>query len=337
MAVVLAAIGLLVIAGIVYQRICCARDARRYPPRGRLVDVNGRRYHVHESGSGEPAVILEAGIAASSISWSLIQPQVAEFTKVVSYDRAGLGWSDPPPRRRTASAMLEELRAVLKAAGVKPPYILVGHSFGGLIALLYAQRYGSELAGVVLVDPVWRGEWSPLRPEQRRRLRGAAGLARWGALLARFGFVRLNLSLLAGGGRRIPHLAARVTAGPGASVVDRIVGQVRKLPPEVWPMISAHWCNPKSFESMAEHLDGLADSIAEYQPNQTLGDLPLVVISGGHLGEDAQEEHRRDAALSMLGRQVIAENSGHWVQLDEPELVVREIRRVVTSIRGHQG
>ena len=329
----LAAIAVLLIAGFIYQQVGEARDARRFPPRGRLVEVNGSRYHVHESGSGEPAVVLESGIAASSLSWSLVQPEIAKLTRVVSYDRAGLGWSDPPRRKRTAAAMLEELRAVLRAADVVPPYVLVGHSFGGLIALLHAQRYPEELSGLVLVDPVWRGEWSPLGREQRRTLRGAAFLARWGALLARFGFVRLNLALLAGGGRRVPQLAARMTAGPGASMVDRLVGQVRKLPAEVWPMISAHWCNPKSFESMADHLDALAASIGEFRRDTTLGDLPMIVISGAHLGDAAQREHEQDARLSTRGRRVIAPGGGHWVQLDEPDIVVYAIREIVEAAR----
>src|SRR5579859_6658823 len=118
----------------------------RYPPPGRMLDVGGRRLHVYETGQGSPTVLLEAGIAATSLSWRPVQDAIARFARVASYDRAGLGWSDAASTL-TLNQQVDDLHALL--AELPPPYILVGHSFGGLIIRAYASRYPSETAGLV--------------------------------------------------------------------------------------------------------------------------------------------------------------------------------------------
>src|SRR5258706_15400681 len=104
---------------------------RPYPPPGRLVDIGGRRLHIYERGAGTPAVALESGLAASSLSWRIVQEEIAKFTGVVAYDRPGLGWSDPAAEPPTLSRLVEDLHAMLQASRLPPPYILVGHSLGG--------------------------------------------------------------------------------------------------------------------------------------------------------------------------------------------------------------
>src|SRR4051812_32708693 len=103
----------------------------RNPPPGRLVAVNGHRLHVRATGGGSPTVVFDAALAGSSISWTFVQPQVERFARAVSYDRAGFGWSDAGPLPRTAGRIADELRVLLERAGEPPPYLLVGHSFGG--------------------------------------------------------------------------------------------------------------------------------------------------------------------------------------------------------------
>src|SRR5215216_1696212 len=121
-------------------------------PVGRLVDVGGYRLHLACQGEGSPTVVMEAAIGETGLLWSPVQPTVAQRTRACVYDRAGYGWSDPSPRPRTAAVMVEELHRLLGAAGVPGPYVLVGHSFGGLLVRLYAARYPQEVAGLVLVD-----------------------------------------------------------------------------------------------------------------------------------------------------------------------------------------
>ena len=138
-----------------------------------------------------PAVVLEAGIAASSVSWSLVQPEIARFTRVCSYDRAGLAWSEYTAVPRTMGALVSELRSLLRHAAIPPPYILVGHSFGGVIIRAFARAHPQEVAGLVFVDTLHPEEWCEPSSQQRQLLRGGVFLSRVGAVLARLGIVRV--------------------------------------------------------------------------------------------------------------------------------------------------
>lgn len=310
------------------------RDRRRLPPPGRLIDIGGRRLHLIESGTGQTPVIFESGISASGLNWTHVRSEVARFTLAYAYDRAGLGWSDQAESPRLASRLVDELHALLGAAGVPTPYVLVGHSFGGLLVCMYAVKYPGEVAGLVLVDPLPAGEWLHPRPEQSRMLGSGIALARRGAWLARIGVVRLALALLTGGARRVPKGIARLTSGAGESFLSRIVGEVGKMPPEVWPMIQAHWCLPKSFEGLAAALEALPGSSAEATQTVLPRAIPLTILSARHC--TAAELAERDALTrnSARGRHIVAANSGHWIHLDEPELVVRAIREMVESVRA---
>ena len=144
---VIAAVG-----GAIYERISEARDRRLSPLDGSLFYVGGHKMHIDCTGQGSPAVILESGLGDTYLSWRKVQPQIAQLTRVCSYDRAGIGYSDTGSRPRTSKVMAEELHALLLAAGIAPPYILVGHSLGGYNVRLYASLYRNEVAGMVLVD-----------------------------------------------------------------------------------------------------------------------------------------------------------------------------------------
>jgi pimeloyl-ACP methyl ester carboxylesterase len=138
--------------GFVYERSARDRDAKLYRPPGKLVDVGGSRLHLNCTGQGSPTVVLEYGHQASYLDWHLVQPELARFARVCSYDRAGYGWSDLRGAPRVPSVMAEELHTLLQAAGENPPYILVGHSFGSFDSVMFAHKFPNEVAGVVLVD-----------------------------------------------------------------------------------------------------------------------------------------------------------------------------------------
>lgn len=298
-------------------------------PPGRMVDVGGRLLHVHASGTGGPVVVLEAGIAATSVSWSLVQERLAASTTVVSYDRAGLGWSDAGCGSTARDAALD-LILMLACSGFAAPYVLVGHSYGGLIVRICQQEFPDLVAGMVLVDPVVRGEWRDMPKEKTRMLARGVMLSRRGALLARLGIVRMALALLMSGSKRIPQLMARVSAGNGASVTDRLVGEVRKMPKEHWPAIAWHWSKERSFAAMAGNLESLPVSVCQLDSQRSLGDLPLVVLSAGK----EVPEHAADASLSTRGKAFVVRDSGHWIQLDAPDAVVDAIERVVREVRA---
>jgi pimeloyl-ACP methyl ester carboxylesterase len=242
--ILLVLLGSLIAAGLIYQALGAYSDARRFPAPGRLFDVGACRLHINEQGSGSPAVVLESGIAASSLSWALVQPAVAEFARVCSYDRAGLSWSDRCKTPRTLHKIILELESLLSQAGVSGPYVLVGHSFGGIVIRAFAHLHPDQIAGLIFVDPVPVEYWANCRADDLRRLRIAARLSRRGALLARLGVVRAALVVLASGRKRLPQFIAQLSAGQGREVIARLVGEVQKLPQELWPLIRSHWSCP---------------------------------------------------------------------------------------------
>lgn len=302
-----------------------------YPAPGRLVNACGQRLHLYETGEGRPAVVLESGISASTLNWRAVQTGIAKFTRVVSYERAGLGWSDPCCTARTPSRIVEELRALLLASGVEPPYVLVGHSFGGLVVRSFALRYPRDVAGVVLVDALRPEEWTPMSPRQQLMLDRGARLSRRGAVLARAGIVRFCLKSVVAGSRWLPRTVGRAASGRGAMVIDRIAGEVRKMPEEVWPMIAAHWCDPKSFRGMEAHLRALPGSIREMADAPPIEAIPVTVLTAGQSESNLSLDVN---AIARDAKHIVAEHSGHWIQLDEPGLVIAAVKDIVEQARS---
>lgn len=313
------ALAALPLVGLVYQWLGERRDARRQPPPGRFAGG----LHVRVTGRGGPPVLLEAGIAASSVSWRLVERELEQSTTVVAYDRAGFGWSPAASTPRTMANLVEELTRMLEQCGVEGPFVVVAHSFGGLLARHFAAAHPGLVRALVLVDPLEPCEWNPLAAEKARRLEAGVRLSRRGALLARFGLVRLGLDLLAGGARVLPKLLARATGGEGRSLPDRLVGEIRKLPPEAWPAVRSHWSLPRSFRTMAEYLARLPEYCAL---RVAASAVPVTVLSAGSTAPEVREAHRRTAEASGGGH-VLASASGHWIQLDQPGLVVEAVRR----------
>ena len=280
------------------------------------------------TGVGKPVVVLEAGIAASSVSWELVRRQLAQFTTVFTYDRAGLGRSPLAQHRSTALDAARDLRCVLSKSGLPGPYVLVGHSFGGLVVRVFQQYYPELVSGMVLLDPVARSEWALPTPDRARMLGRGVMLSRRGATLARIGVVGLALKLLTGGNRSIPKLLAKISAGRGAGIADRLVDEVKKLPRELWPVVAEQWSQPNSFTAMANSLESLPVSAAQLDESRGLGDLPLVVLSSDRSTPAALREHAAEASLSSRGRHTVLSNTGHWLQLDAPEAVCMAVRDV---------
>lgn len=322
----MAVLALLVAAaaiGALYQVAGASRD-RRFQIAGRLIDVGGHRLHAVCQGEGRPVVLLESGIAASSLSWTLVQPEVARFTQACAYDRAGLAWSDRGPSPRTFSRIVDELRAVLVAIAPHGPYVLVGHSFGSFVVRAYAARFPRDVTGLVLVDPPT--DWLTMTRQQSRMLRGGVQLSRIGAVLAHLGVVRGCLALLTGGVPGAPRSFVKIFGPTAARTLERLVGEVRKLPPDIHPVVRMLWCQPKCFYAMADHLSVLAREASSMAALAPPRDVPVVVISGGDQPPEQVAAHRRLSECSDAGRHVVAARSGHWILFDEPGLIVEAIR-----------
>ena len=259
---------------------------------------------------------------------------MAKFTRACSYDRAGLGWSDADPMPRTAQRIVKELHTLLTNARMKGPYVLVGHSFGGLTARLYAAQYPEEVGEMVLVDPVHPSQWLQMTEEQRKRLETGARLSRRGGILARLGRARLTAFLVGAGALRIARFSVSpVSRGALNQRADHILAPLKKLPPELWSILRALWAQPKFFEALASEMECLPESAAQVAATGDYGDIPLVVLSAGNSTTAQMMEQEAVARLSSNGKIIVVPNSGHWIQLDQPQFVIDAIREVLQSAR----
>jgi pimeloyl-ACP methyl ester carboxylesterase len=308
---------------------------------GKLVDVGGFRLHLNCTGRGGPAVVLIAGGGDFSFDWGLVQPDVSRFTRVCSYDRAGLAWSDPGPTPRTMRQEAYELHTLLKTARVKAPYVLVGHSVGGLIARVYAEQYADEVAGMVLVDPTHEDTTLMYQGRLVRVREGAKGIA-------------------------IPPVQTMKSSPPKPPAKDDLdqfeFNQKMFGAPKTEPPFDKLPASTQAmrlwFRSQPPRAAGGADFWAEElqamyvarakTPHQ-LGDKPLVVLlakpeSGNPLPGISDDEWKRVneekrqqkvglTDLSRNSRLIVAERSGHHIQLDEPHVVTEAVRSVVEAVR----
>jgi pimeloyl-ACP methyl ester carboxylesterase len=302
------------IAGFLYQNVSEARDRRFNPMKGRRYDVGGSRMHLDCIGQGNPTVVLESGLGDTYLSWRKVQPQISTFTRVCSYDRNGLGYSDPTSQPRTSRVIAEELHALLHAADIAPPYVLVGHSMGGFDMRLFASLYRSEVAGMVLVDSSHPDQENRFPPELKN-MRGS-----W---LREAEFLEYTMPF------GIPRLL-------GFCDED--------------PVLRAAECDWNDAREGVEEMKAFPESAAQAAATGPLGDIPLAVLShdpdrpSADLPADlakptneAWEKMQEELAhLSTRGTQTIARNSSHYIQIDRPDLVIEAIRGVVDQTRqGH--
>lgn len=304
-------------------------------PPGRLIDIGGFRLHIHCAGEGTPAIILDAALGASSVSWSLVQPVLAELSSVCSYDRAGFGWSEAGPMPRTAGRIADEWRTLLDIAGVPPPFLPVGHSFGGLVAQIFARRYRAEVVGLVLVDPAHAEDWVKPAPKEQMLIDRGVRLCRYGAVTARVGLARVVAALVGLGQLTLARSLVKVVSRGGLSQQDEtILAPIWKLPPEVRPVLSQFWIKPRFFEALGSQIESMSASAAQVLEATAdgFGDLPLITISSTNPGDYRLRQQDRLAALSTRGRHIMASNSGHWIPLDQPACVIDAVREVLTSI-----
>lgn len=321
----------LAISGIVYQTLGLRAGARQCPSPGTMVDAGGRQLHLVSGGHGVPSVLFEAGIAASSVCWSHVRPEIAKHARVCAYDRAGLAWSDTDPRPLTLANILSDLDLVIARSALPRPIVLVGHSFGCFVICAWAARNPDAVAGLVLIDPPAASEWGAPTPARQRLLRRGVRLSHIGGVFARLGVVRALLALLSGGAPRVPGTLIKTLGPTAAGKLRHLVTQVRKLPREMYPVVQTHWSDPKCFRALAGHLRVLQEAAAFMTALTALPDVPLAVLSSGELPPDQMEEQRRLAGLSSSGRHIVATRSGHWIQFDEPALVVTAIRDVLAA------
>jgi pimeloyl-ACP methyl ester carboxylesterase len=303
----LGVLALVAATGAAYEAIAGASDASVYPPAGRLVDVGGYKLHLDCRGEGSPTVVLDAGLSASSLDWALVQPELAHTTRVCSYDRAGMGWSEPGPAPRSPVHVAEELHRLLQKGGVAGPYILVGHSLAGKNIRMFAHAYPSEVAGMVLVDA--RSERVESPADMEGFAQALEGQATQYSLARRFGIARL--------------LGAGLVGEP---LVPAILAT---------EMVLAQTQPNAIAETTAEGLARSADD--EVLATTSLGSMPLVVVAAGESMRNLPnwpEAQRAMARLSTRGQLIVAETSHHGVHIAQPNIVSDAIADVIADVRG---
>lgn len=286
-----------------YQAAAEAIDRRRYPPPGRMVRVGGRSLHMIDMGTGHPAVVIVQALGTDTLDFLAFYRELADSgARVIVYDRAGLGWSDaPPPGRRTADDMARELHDLLAAAGVAPPYVLAGHSFGGIIARRYAARYPGDVAGMVLIDSS--------HEDQVRRYIKAEG--RWGNPPLITPWRVLKLAAFPLGLRRILPGTPSRTAPPDQAGASHAVNLTRR-----------------------RRRAGIREKILSARPNGSppdLGNLPLTVLTAADRDPTWNAMQAELAATSTASTHIVATHGGHFLQQDNPDLVSAAIRDMLAD------
>jgi pimeloyl-ACP methyl ester carboxylesterase len=321
-----AAVALAAVTGAVYQWLEARADRERFPPPGRLVTVDDLTLHLDCRGAGQPVVVLEAGLTMGSSSWALVHNPIARHTRTCAYDRPGLDWSEPLGRPASSGEVAKRLHLLLGASDVAGPLVLVGMSAGGVFVREYQRRYPERVAGMVLVDSS--------HEQQGLRVPGlgsdsAADMQRalaWCARLQPLGVVRLG------------GLLDRLLDGYG-------------IPAEARPLLLANANQSHSCAAMRDESRAFGREVLDPDPPAPLGDLPLVVISQGEipkpipaLGQTEQAARAQRAAwdvlqrelagLSTRARHLVAADSGHMIQLEQPDLVTEAVVDLVTELRA---
>ena len=314
--------GVVIVSGVFFEQWSRWSVARDYQPVGQLFEVDGRSMHLYCIGAGEPTVVLESGLdIAGSQAWALVQSKIANTNRVCSYDRAGILWSDGRDEAPTADQITENLHLLLGIASERPPYVLVGHSLGGPLAMAFADRYRSETKGVVLVDSSHPAQTKRFSPEAVAAMGGPppAFLAK---TMAATGFLRL------------------LESGPMEGVPDEAQVALRYLPQSVNGILA-------EFEAIEEIVG------APFEAG-SFGELPLIVLTAGKLPDELppgmtaelieevsnvwSELQIELTALSTSGEQRVIDDATHYIQYDNPDAVIQAIRDVVTAsqkdIRG---
>ena len=298
----------LILVGAIYESLAEATDARAYPPPGQLVDVDGYRLHINCTGTGSPTVVIDAGLGDWSTMWAWVQPGVAKTTHVCTYDRAGSGWSDAGPLPRNAGQFAKELHTLLHQANIPGPYVLVGHSLGGLPVQVFTDMYPSEVAGVVLIESMSPRQFTQTPTDTTLQAGSQSHSFPILPPLARIGLVRL---------------------------IARPLGLVPHLPPEAEKAYLSRMVLPTYLQAYADEAQGMSASGAQAQAVKTFGDIPLIVLTArlNNTIPGWSAWQTELLQLSSNSQQLFAEKSGHSIELEQPDTAVAAIVKMVELVR----
>ena len=275
---------------------------------GNLVKINDRVIHTIVSGSNDSkyTVILDAGLSCCSIDWYYVQPQVSEFSKVISFDRAGYGWSSSVKGKYTSNNVVEDLIKVLEKLNAKPPYVLVGHSFGGLNMRLFASKYPEKVAALILIDSVHEKRYLSSEWDEERK-----NIHKKNLRLFRLGYITSSLG--------IPRL------------LKQPVGR-KRLPEPYQKYINYIGYNPKTFEAVYKEFFYSEESASQLKDSKPLNkELPITVLSSNN-NDVSWVEHQNILSNLTNNTIQIKTDHGHSIHLENPEIVIDTIKEVINEL-----
>ena len=304
------------IIGALYQGIACRLEDRNPPP-GKLFDVGGRHLHLFVKGSGSPTVVIDHSLGG--VEGYLLMDALSEITRVCVYDRAGYGWSSQSARPRTSRQIVTELDTLLQQAGIAPPYLLVGNSFGSYSVRLYAHKFPQKVMGIVLTDGLHESEMLNLPPQLKAlKLLFISGFM-MSAVGSAVGMVRLLRTL---------------------GVFELLKPELKKFSPSSLRAVKRSFCRPKHWITMGREMMSLEASARQLKGLPLL-DLPMVSIRANSFFKPTfwthfiplksanrvrEKMHHQLRQLSSNCIEIEAGQSGHFVWTDEPEKIVAAVK-----------
>lgn len=309
----------LAVSVIIAGQLARSRLAAETPAPGQLMDVGGYQLHLYCEGHGPITVLLESGVNDFSLQWYRVQPLLAGATRTCSYDRAGLGWSEPAPHAPTLDRTVADLHTLLRAAGEVGPLVLVGHSYGGVLVRRYQQAHPGDIRGMVLVDAASEHQAQHI-PGYERLVEATAEQFRSLEWLASLGLIALSTESIPARyleGGALSRYRALLASGPffkgAAGETGRLLANLEALrsqPDMVAPAIPVVVIS----RGKADPLPGMTDEQAQ-QYERSWGELQQTLVT-----------------TMRAGHHVIAERSGHYVQLEQPELVDQTVRELLRAL-----
>jgi pimeloyl-ACP methyl ester carboxylesterase len=296
----------LTLAGAIYESVSETSDVKAYPPLGQMVDIGGYRLHINCTGTGSPTIIIEAGLGGWSLPWNAVQEEVAKTTRVCTYDRAGMGYSDASPLPRYAQQFAVELHTLLERANVEGPYVLVGHSLGGLTVRIFAHDYPTEVAGVVLIDSMSPGQMTASAAEIVPQTAYQASAFSLPFLLGRIGLVRL---------------------------LAQPLGLIQTLPAQTQPAYAAFAVTPRTAQTFVDESFGIQLSLAQAARVSSIGAIPLIVLTATLNQREGWQAMQTELLLLSSNSQQMMADSGHNIEEEQPDAAVAAILNMVSQLR----